>query len=982
MICSPIRSGVLRAAALLLVFSVGTPFLRAQEIPSGGTSLVSVADIAVNGSFYANEDTEGAIASRSTVTVTGQSFTSAARIDVARPTGNFWNSAVTQTTNRALANGDVVLLHFFMRAIETTDETGTVTLQAYFEGPAPDYSKSLSYRASATSEWTEYFLPFAVDGTYAAGVAGMKFGFTASARAQVLEFGGVELLWYGKTRTLAEMPRTSFQYEGRPANAPWRAQAAARIEQYRKANFTVDVRDSGGAPLPGATVSVRQRRHAFGFGSAMVASRLMGAGASNDTYRAHVLELFNTGTFENDLKWEPWIGDWSSSFSRSQTLAALQWLQEQGIPMRGHVLVWPSTRNMPDSFTSRINSADPTVPAAILDHIDDVMVPTTPYLEEWDVINEPYDNFDVMATYGYEHMIDWFERARANHATADLYINDYGILSGGGLNTTKQNAYAETVQYLLDGGAPVTGIGFQGHFSATPTGITRIWQILERYATEFPDLKFRITELDLSTDDESMQADFYRDLLTIAISHPQMEGVQFWGFWEGAHWRDTAAMFRTDWTAKPAADAYRQLVYDDWWTEVEAAVGADGTITGRGFHGTYEYQVTYGDTVQSGSFDLAAGDATVTVQLDVAGEPLPAIVTQPLGATAAPGGSVTLSTAASGSPAPTITWHRDSASGTVVGTGSELTLASLTAADAGTYVAVATNASGAATTRPVKVGVRATGTQTERLANISTRGNVSTGAAALVAGFVISGSEAKDVVIRAVGPRLGSYGLPDTLADPRIRIFKGAEQVTPLVENDDWSSDLADDFAALGAFDLSGDTKSAAVRVALEPDSYTVQVLGVADGTGLAIVEVYDAATGQPVEMVNISTRGNVGTGLQKLVGGFVVSGDVPRQVLIRGIGPGLAAYGVPGTLADPIIRLYETDSEGQPRFLRANDNWTAGDIETIESVSASIGAFALERGSNDAVLLVSLEPGSYTVELSGVGDTTGIAIVEVYRGP
>lgn len=968
------------AGILLACFTLTA--LSAQEIPSGGVSLVNVTDIATEGNFYANSDGDGAIATRSIVSVTGQTFTSAARVATLRPTSEFYTTAVTQATNRSLANGDVVLLHFFMRAIETTDESGTVTLQAYFEGPGPNYTKSLSVRASATSEWTEYFLPFTVDGNYSSGTAGMKFGFGAPSRAQVLEFGGVELLWYGTSRTLAEMPRTSFKYDGYAADAPWRAEAAARIEQYRKANFAVRVRDANGNPLPGATVSVRQRRHAFGFGTAMVASRLMNPTGANASYVAHILELFNTGTFENDLKWDPWIGNWGSNFNRNQTIAALQWLQQQGIPMRGHVLVWPSTRNMPDSFTSRINSADPTVPAAILDHIDDIMEPTAPYLEEWDVMNEPYDNFDIMETYGYEHMIDWFKRARTNHATADLYINDYAIIAGGGLNVAKQNAYAATIQYLIDGDAPITGIGFQGHFSATPTGIPRIWEILQRYAGEFPDLKFRITELDISTDDEALQANFYRDLLTVAISHPQMEGVQFWGFWEGAHWRPSSALFRQDWTAKPAADAYRQLVFGDWWTDLTAVSDNSGNLTGRGFHGTYEYEVTYGSKVESGTFELDPLNVDLIVALDVEETPLPSILTQPLGATAAPGASVTLSTVAGGAPTPTITWHRDSATGPVVGTGANLTLTNLSAGDAGTYLAVATNASGSTATRPVKVGVRAPGTQTERLANISTRGPVGTGASALVAGFVIIGSEPKDVVIRAVGPRLGSFGLPGTLADPGIRLFRGDEQVTPTLENDDWNPDLADDFATVGAFELIDDTKSAAVRVTLEPDRYTVQVLGVDDGTGLAIVEVYDAATGAPVEMVNISTRGNVGVGLQQLVGGFVISGDVPRQVLIRGIGPGLAAYGVPDTLADPVIRLYESLPDGTSRFLRTNDNWNSGDTEAIEAAFGTTGAFALARGSTDAVLWVSLEPGSYTVELSGVGDTTGIAIVEVYRGP
>ncbi|MCF3650293.1 endo-1,4-beta-xylanase [Synoicihabitans lomoniglobus] len=965
-------------SAFLLFLSPLALTLPAQEIPSGGVSLVNPTDIATEAGFYANDTANGPVATRTAVTVTGQSFTTAAQVATLNPTGQFYSSAITASTNRAVADGDIVLLHFFMRAIETTDETGTVVLEAYFEGPPPAYTRSLSVRPTANTTWTEYFLPFRVQGNYIAGAAGIKFGFGGPARAQVLEFGGVEVLWYGTSRTLEEMPRTSFQYDGRATDAPWRAAAAQRIDTHRKGDLAITVRDAAGDPLPGATVRVRQTRHAFEFGTAVVASRLMNPGTADAPYVDTFLELFNAGTFENDLKWQPWDGAWGAAFARTQTVAALQWLQTQNIVMRGHVLVWPSVRNMPDTLTTRIEAADPTIPQVILDHIDDVMEPTTPYLTEWDVMNEPYDNYDIMETYGYEHMIDWWNRARANHPTADLYINDYAILAGGGTNTAKQDAYANTVQYLLDGGAPITGIGFQGHFSAVPTGIPRIWTLLQRYATEFPQMKFRITELDISTDDEELQADFYRDLITICMSHPQMEGVQFWGFWEGAHWRPASALFALDWTAKPAAIAYRNLVFGDWWTDTELIADQNGQAAVRAFNGDYTYTVVYGDTTATGTITLTSDGAAPSVTLDVASPDQPTIVTQPFGTTIAPGGSTTLSTVVSGNPTPAVTWYRN-------GTPTALTTPTISLTDvveSATYHAVATNANGSVQTRSVTIGVRAPGTQTEKLANISTRGRVGTGAAIMVAGFVINGTAAKDVVIRAVGPQLGEFGLPGTLADPRIRIFKGDDQINPIAENDDWSPDLAADFATLGAFALETDTKSAAVRLSLEPDRYTVQIAGAQDGTGLAIVEVYDAATGAPVEMVNISTRGEVGTGLNKLVAGFVIAGDVPQQVLIRGIGPTLGGFGVPHTLANPILRLYEPVPGSAARLLLTNDNWGTGDTTAITATTSTVGGFALTNGSADAALLVSLEPGSYTVELAGVADTTGIALIEVYRVP
>src|SRR5690606_20613867 len=142
---------------------------------------------------------------------------------------------------------------------------------------------------------------------------------------------------------------------------------------------------------------------------------------------------------------------------------------------------------------------------------------------------------------------------------------------------------------------------FQGHFSGSPTGIPRVWDILQRYSTPFPDLKFRITEFDVNTEDEALQADYTRDLLTISFSHPQMEGVQHWGFWENAHWRPAAAMIRADWTEKPNATAFRELVYGDWWTDVSVQADAAGTTAGRGFKGRYAYDITYDGRTLTGT---------------------------------------------------------------------------------------------------------------------------------------------------------------------------------------------------------------------------------------------------------------------------------------------------------------------------------------------------------------------------------------------
>ncbi len=949
----------------------------AQEIPSGGQSMLAQATIN-DASFYSNNVDGGPVATREFVSVTGQDFTTAARIATLNPTGQFWSSSMAFSSDRAVADGDVVLLHFWMRAIETTDETGTVTMEAFVEGPAPDYTKSVSLQVNANSAWQHFFIPFSVNGDYTTGNLGFKFGFGNTGRAQVLEMGGVEALWYGTSLTVQDLPRTSFQYNGREATASWRFGAASRINQYRKGTYVVRAVDPAGQPVAGTKLRVRLRKHAFEFGTAMVASRIMDqVGTDNAIYREKILELFNSGTLENDTKWPPWDGEWGSGFNQTQTIGALQWTEANDLTMRGHVLVWPSIRNLPNHLTARVQSADATVPATVLDHITDVMNKTQGYFTDWDVMNEPYDNFDLMNTYGYGIMAEWFKKARELDDSVGLFVNDYGILSGGGLNVAKQDAYEATIQRIIDDGGPINGIGFQGHFSGSPTGIPKVWEILERYATAFPDFGLRITEFDIGGEDTALQADYLRDFYTIAFSHPNMLGIQAWGFWESAHWREESAFYAADWTERPIGTAYRELVLGEWMTNDLRTTAMDGRFAGRGMAG--DYVVEAPDGTAMGSFTLAPGGEVAVDIVFPATQALELqIVKHPTGATVAPGSTVTLVAEASAPDPVTVTWHKEG--GGVVGSGTTLTLTAVDGSDEGRYYIVADAGGNSVESRRARIGVRGpSASRSEKLANISSRGRVQTGAGVMVAGFVLEGSASKDVVIRAVGPKLNDWGVPGVLPDPKIRLF-GLGSGTPFAEADDWDASLSSDFDALGAFALDGDTKSAALRTTLTPGGYSAEVSGVGGTTGVAIVEVYDAQTGNPVELSNISTRGQVGTGADILVAGFVISGNVPQKVLVRGIGPAMERYSVTGVLSDPVLRLYESLPTGG-RHLVTNYDWTAApDAEAIASTSAQVGAFPLAAGDGDAAILIDLEPGAYSVELAGANGETGIGLIEVYR--
>ncbi len=283
-----------------------------------------------------------------------------------------------------------------------------------------------------------------------------------------------------------------------------------------------------------------------------------------------------------------------------------------------------------------------------------------------------------------------------------------------------------------------------------------------------------------------------------------------------------------------------------------------------------------------------------------------------------------------------------------------------------------------------------------RLTNLSIRTRVGTGNGTLIVGMTIGGAATgvtKPVLVRAVGPALTSFGLGDVLADPMLTIFHGA---TVVASNDNWGggSALSTAFASVGAFALAPTAgKDAALyHSTMTPGGYSIQVTAAAASAsggaratgGIALAEIYDATpagtvTGTIPRFSNVSARTAVGTGGDTLIAGFGISGSVPQKLLIRAIGPALAQFGVTDVLVDPRLELFSNET-----MLGANDDWssTKSDQVTLTTAFQSVGAFSLAANSKDAALIVTLPAGSYTAQVSGVGGTTGIALVEIYELP
>jgi Galactose oxidase, central domain len=272
-----------------------------------------------------------------------------------------------------------------------------------------------------------------------------------------------------------------------------------------------------------------------------------------------------------------------------------------------------------------------------------------------------------------------------------------------------------------------------------------------------------------------------------------------------------------------------------------------------------------------------------------------------------------------------------------------------------------------------------------RLGNISTRAFVQTGDNVMIAGFIVQGTEPKRVIIRAIGPELTQYGVPDALANPTLELHNRVGAL--IASNDNWrttiiggiiTSDQVLDILRSGY--APGDGRECAIIADLPPGNYTAIIRGVNDSTGVALAEVYDLNSDNNSILGNVSTRSFVQTGDNVMIGGFIVQGTHPKRIIVRGIGPELGAppYNIPNALANPTLELHD----GTGALIASNDNWRTtiiGGIITANQVRDIITSGYAPHDGRESAIIADLPVGNYTAIVRGVNDTTGVALVEVY---
>ena len=567
--------------------------LQAMAVPAGGIDVLGANTYTA---FQASSSPE---VSLERIGVTGQRFTNAWRVTSLKPAATPYDLQLITGNIVPIKKDDVMLMQFWARSIGSKPaQTDFV-----FESNQEPYTKSMIASVSLTPAWVLYSASFRAERDYPNGTA--HAAFRLAYNNQAFELGGVVLKNFARSQTVTSLPFSGFTYAGREPNAAWRSAANARIDQLRKAEFRLRVVDANGKAIPNAKIKLEMQRHAFRFGTAVDAEGLLAKTADAAKYKKTILELFNHAVLENDLKWPNW-----ESYSRPIVLEALKYFKANNIAVRGHTLIWPCETDdclpgdvpamfgNPAQLRSRIDS-----------HLQDILGATKGQLSEWDVVNEPSANKRLSKVLGEDEMAAQFKLAKRLDPNAKMFINDYGNLGEDTLDTE----YKRIIARMLALGAPLEGIGLQGHFGYKLTPPAELFSRFEDLG-QF-GLPLAITEFDVNMTGEQLQADYLRDFLTVAFSSPKVDSFLMWGFWAGQHWLPDAALYRQDWSLKTNGRAYKDLLFKKWWTNTGGSSDTNGRYATRGFMGDYKLSVKVGTKTITQAVKLEKTSGEIVIKL-------------------------------------------------------------------------------------------------------------------------------------------------------------------------------------------------------------------------------------------------------------------------------------------------------------------------------------------------------------------------------
>ncbi|MFB9327072.1 fibronectin type III domain-containing protein [Paenibacillus aurantiacus] len=586
--------------------------LTEEELGAIEGSQVLIDDLRKEGAALNAE--AAAYGTMESVTAEGQSFAEALRFRTVTQPASTYLLQYVLPIDAPIAKDDVLLATFYARTVSSTVETGEGQMALVLEKTGT-WEKSLTETVAIPTQWKKFIVPIraAVDMPKGQSQLALRLGF----KPQTVEIGGLTLTNFMKAVTFDQLPSTPISYEGMEDDAPWRAEANQRIEQYRKGDFEIVVVDKQGQPVAGADVRLNMTNHEFKFGSAVNSAMVMGTDSNAEQYRTKLKENFNSAVMENEMKWPWWEAD------RSRAVKLYNWVGENGFSVRGHNLLWDSESRLPADIGGLLQDSV-KLEERIANHIYETAGFFRGRLLDWDVLNEPVLNHWIRGQYGDAIAADWFKRAKEADPAAKLFVNETQIL---GVDAPVIASFSSMLQKLKDQGAPLDGVGIQAHFGSTPVSPMAFYDQVTHFAQYAPEIA--ITEFDMNSPREDIQGKFTHDLLLAMFSHPNVTSFTLWGFWDGAHWQNNAPLFRSDWSLKPSGEAWRSLIYDAWWTEAEGETDTSGVYAARGFYGNYEVRVTYDGVSQTTPVSfLKNGERRVTVVLGE--QPQPAKPFEPL----------------------------------------------------------------------------------------------------------------------------------------------------------------------------------------------------------------------------------------------------------------------------------------------------------------------------------------------------------------
>jgi Glycosyl hydrolase family 10/PA14 domain/Calx-beta domain len=403
---------------------------------------------------YSLNNFGGDFGNSSTVNITGQPFTSAVRINTVTAPDQSFKLQYVGRNSQKVATTSNIRLEYYARSISGANpRIGAVIQQA-----SGSFTTLSSTQHFVTPAWTKYTLNATT--TAAFDVNGLQVALNVGFTPQSVEIADIKWTNLSAAVSLGDLPSTGSPttYAGRSGTDAWRESADTRIDDVRKASLTVNVTDPLGKPINGAVVSIQQKRHAFRFGSAIDGQNQLlspTGGVTATKYQSEIKRLFNAATIENSLKWPFYIGN------EAQALEIANWVVANNIHLRGHTIVWPSRRNMPTSVWTQydsIKASQGDVAAAdylrttVQSRVQTAVTAFQGLAGEWDVVNEPFDNNDVMAILGDSVVNDWFNQVRTLSPNTERVLNDYDIFARNGNNappTKVQNFLSANVASIL-----------------------------------------------------------------------------------------------------------------------------------------------------------------------------------------------------------------------------------------------------------------------------------------------------------------------------------------------------------------------------------------------------------------------------------------------------------------------------------------------------------------------------------------------------